>query len=350
MRREERRRHLCSLDRSLCIVEKVKIYLDSPPPVLGRPAIAPRPDTPRHLITFHSGFPYSLAAERLERQARATGWFTGIDVFHPGVNHPAMLAFVADHGEFVRRNSRGYGYWRWKPLLVKAMLESLPEGAHLYYVDAGCELSRFGSVRFAALDHELAARGVLCFTTEFLDAGWCKREAVEAVFGAWNETVMSSRQIQGTWFGLRNVASVRDCIAEWSALAIQGELITDSYDPSRQHPEFLEHRHDQALWSLVLKKNGIQPLPQEDCFEKWLYVRNSWVLLVPVHGLRSRGGRSWINAIVAASTEKSCLNNLRAPSMLLRVQFTLSRFRKRTIDTVSRMYTGLARLRTGRPT
>lgn len=331
-------------------MEKVKIYLDSPPPVLGRPAAAPRPGALRHLITFHSGYPYSRAADRLERQARATGWFTGIDIFYPGVKHPAMLAFLAEHGEFVRRNSRGYGYWRWKPLLVKAMLESLPEGAHLYYVDAGCELSRLGSARFAALDHELAGRGVLCFENEFREVGWCKREAVEAIFGGWNQAVMTSRQIQATWFGLRNVAPVRDCIAEWTARAIQGELITDSHDPWRQHPQFFQHRHDQALWSLVLKKNGVKPLPQEDCFEKWLYVRDSWVLLAPVHGLRSRGGGSLIDGIVATSTEQSCLNNLRAPSTLLRGHLALSRLRTRTIGMMSRLRSRLrAGLRPRRP-
>lgn len=276
-------------------------------------------------MTFHSGYPYSLAAERLARQARTTGWFKNVDVFHPGSPHAAMQAFVANHGEFVRRNPRGYGCWRWKPLLVQAMLASLPEGDHLYYMDAGCELSVIGSARFAALDHELACRGILCFEIAFPELGWCKREAVDAIFGNWDDVATRSRQIQSTWFGLRNIASMRERIVEWVAWATQGDLITDSCDSEYQHPLFQDHRHDQALWSLMLKKHGIQPMPQEDCFERWLYVRDSWVLLAPVHGLRSRGNRSRIEGIVAASSEKGCLRNLSTPSMPFRGRLAFSR-------------------------
>lgn len=331
-------------------VDKAKIYLDSPPGALGQPARASRPGALRYLMTFHSGDPYSLAARRLERQARATGWFNRVETIHPEVKHPAMRAFLAQHGDFVRRHSRGYGYWRWKPLLTKAVLESLPEGAHLYYVDAGCELSRLGAARFAALDEELAQRGVLCFENAFREAGWCKREAVDAILGGWNEAAMSARQIQATWFGLRNVAAVREWIAQWAFWASCDALITDWHDPSRQHFRFQEHRHDQALWSLVLKKNGVEPLPQEDCFEKWLYVRDSWVLLAPVHGVRSRGARSLIDGIAAASTEQGCLDNLRAPSPRLKRRLAFSRLQARTVGALSRLRSRVrAEFRSGRP-
>jgi len=341
--------HRSGTTESSCAAERPRIYLDSPPRVLGQPARASRRGALRYLMTFHSGHPYSLAAGRLERQARATGWFNRVETFHPGMRHPAMFAFLAKHDDFVRRHSRGYGYWRWKPLLITALLESLPEAAHLYYVDAGCELSRLGAARFAALDDELTGRGVLCFENAFPEAGWCKREAVDAIVGGWNEAVMSSRQIQATWFGLRNVATVRDWIAEWAFWAAQDALITDWHDPSRQHPRFQEHRHDQALWSLVLKKHGVEPLPQEDCFEKWLYVRDSWVLLAPVHGLRSRGARSLIDGIVAASTEQGCLDNLRAPSTRLKRRLAISRLQARTIGVLSRLRSRVrAELRSGR--
>jgi hypothetical protein len=322
----------------------IKPYIDAPLPALDA-LQAPLRDAPRHLVTFHSGYPYAHAAERLHRQALATGWFTDVHVLHPGNRHPAMESFLKDHGEFIRRNSRGYGYWRWKPLLMKAMLEGLPEGALLYYMDAGCELSTFGSARFATLDGELAARNVLCFQTGFRELEWCKREAVEAVLGGWSEAAMSCPQIEATWFGLRNVAPVRAFIAEWASWAAEGELITDTHDPSRQHAAFREHRHDQALWSLVVKKHGFRPLPQEHCFERWLYVRDSWVLLAPVHALRSRRRRSVLDGIVAASSESDIRRNLRSPSMRLKGLLAVSRVKIRMIYMLGRM---LASLRTRR--
>jgi hypothetical protein len=318
-------------------VTKAKIYLDAPPLVLNPSAPMPLPDAQRHLITFHSGHPFSQAAERLALQAQAAGWFASVEVLHPDCGHPVMLAFESVYGEFARCNPRGYGYWRWKPLLVQAVLTSLPEGAHLYYMDAGCELSVLGSSRFAALDHELAGRGILCFEIDLPEHGWCKREATEAVLGAWQDQVMESRQIQATWFGLRNTARTREIIAEWAAWATQGNLITDEHIPAQQHPNFRAHRHDQALWSLILKKHGIRPMPQEDCFERWLYVRNSWVLLAPVHGLRSRGNRSRIDGIVIDSNKEECLKNLRLPSIMFKRRSASLRLQARTVGWLSHL-------------
>jgi hypothetical protein len=91
------------------------------------------------------------------------------------------------------------------------------------------------------------------------------------------------------------------------------------------------------------------PLPQEDCFEKWLYVRDSWVLLAPVHGLRSRGAGSSIDRIVAGSTEQGCLDNLRAPSARLRRRLAFSRLQTRTIGMLSRLRSRMrAEMRSGR--
>jgi hypothetical protein len=314
-----------------------KIYLDSPPPALGLPGATLAREPARHLMTFYSGSPYSFAARRLAVQASSTGWFMNIHVLHPDCPHPAMHAFLEKHREFVDRNPRGYGYWRWKPFLLQSILASLPGGDHLYYIDAGCEISPFGAARFAALDMELAHRNILCFEVDFPELGWSKREAVDAILGGWNDAAMGSRQIQATWFGLRNIAPVRELVAEWAAWAAQGELITDSLDRNNQHALFKGHRHDQSLLSLVLKKHGIQPLPQEDCYERWLYVRESWVLLAPVHGLRSRGRRSRVNRIVPRSSKPSCLKNLHAPSLPFRARLALSRIEESGVGVLSRL-------------
>lgn len=323
------------------VITKPKIYLDSPPAVLDQPLDVPVPPTKRHLVTFHSGYPFSLAADRLANQARATGWFDTVEIVHPGASNPAMQTFATEHGDFVRNNPRGYGYWRWKPLLVQSLLASLPEGEHLYYMDAGCEISHFGSPRFSALDQELAERGILCFEIDFPEFGWCKREAAEAILGSWNDALMATRQIQATWFGLCNTAQVRECIAEWASWAIHGELITDVIAKERQHPDFHGHRHDQALWSLVLKKRGIQPMPQEDCFERWLYVPDSWALLAPIHGLRSRGRRSRIDRIAGRSSPQDCLANLRSPSLIFKGRLAVSRARILAIASLNQLRTSV---------
>ena len=48
--------------------------------------------------------------------------------------------FVKDHGEFIRNNPRGYGYWIWKPYIILKVLNQLDNGDILVYGDAGCEM------------------------------------------------------------------------------------------------------------------------------------------------------------------------------------------------------------------
>jgi hypothetical protein len=133
---------------------------------------------------------------------------------------------------------------------------------------------------------------------------------------------MNSRQYQSTWLGFCNTQQVREAVAEWVHWCSRDELLTDELNVTAQHPQFREHRHDQALLSLVLKRRGYVALPQEDCFDRALYVIDSWVLLAPVHGLRSTRRRSYLDTLVKQSSPERCRRNMTTPSsaFLLRVE------------------------------
>jgi hypothetical protein len=52
--------------------------------------------------------------------------------------------FWINHGDFIERNRRGYGYWIWKPYLIKKKLNELNNGDFLIYADCGCEINKNG--------------------------------------------------------------------------------------------------------------------------------------------------------------------------------------------------------------
>ena len=48
--------------------------------------------------------------------------------------------FWGKHKDFINSNQRGYGYWLWKPYIIKKKMEQLEVGDILLYLDCGCEI------------------------------------------------------------------------------------------------------------------------------------------------------------------------------------------------------------------
>jgi hypothetical protein len=96
----------------------------------------------KKFITFAAnGTNYIDAANRLICQAHSLDFFDQIYLFTID-DLIADKQFWQTHSEFISKNNRGYGYWLWKPYIIKKTLESLSDGDILLYLDAGCEIDK----------------------------------------------------------------------------------------------------------------------------------------------------------------------------------------------------------------
>lgn len=240
----------------------------------------------RYLVTAGFGRPYEEAAKRLRAQAERTGWFTDVITIGPSSDQlraPQILQSIQD---LQKEYPSGFGLWAWKPLLMLAACEMLPYGSHIYYVDAGCELSTRGRSRFSQLDRIVADTGSLFFHLPFRNRDWTA-PSVLAHF-----RVASQRlQTQATWFAIKNDAKGTQLMAEWCAEATSDDFALLKGIDQHQRVTSAHHRHDQSVLSSLLeaKHPHITTYPWEDFFAPWLYHRDSEILLAPVHALRSRG-------------------------------------------------------------
>ena len=62
--------------------------------------------------------------------------------------------------------------------------------------------------------------------------------------------VRDTRQLFGTFAAFRNNKFTRQFVREWLELCENPHALTDS-PSSDEHPDFLVHRHDQAIFSLL---------------------------------------------------------------------------------------------------
>ena len=155
----------------------------------------------------------------------------------------------------VLRSWTGAGYWLWKPYFIKRALSLLNEGEFLFYCDSG---SHF----IAHIDPliELVLRTgqqLLPFELQLLERSYTKRDAfilMECDLPRFFDT----RQRLASFILLRKSPFAVAFVDEFLELAQDPRLITNSKNRlGPDYPDFVAHRHDQSIFSLLTKRHGL---------------------------------------------------------------------------------------------
>ena len=200
---------------------------------------------------------YRNLVHRVCQQSVGLGFFTHIMGF-TDIDLKRDPDFWTKHGDFIEHNKRGYGYWLWKPYLINLVLEHLNENDVLVYIDAGSTINPNGLPRLNEYVDLLnnSDYGVLSFQLSWWpEKCWTKRILLEYFgFDADNETLNSGQCLGGLQVIKKNKHSV-ELVSKWFELASIYQFIDDT-KISNENSEFMEHRHDQSIYSLLVKKYG----------------------------------------------------------------------------------------------
>lgn len=154
---------------------------------------------------------------------------------------------------------RGYGYWNWKFKIVKFYLDKLEYGDKLYYSDAGLTWNNSDKAirRFQEqIDSMVDDINILVYNQPMIEQEWTKGDVLNALGVYDNYSICLSRQIFSGFFCLRKTPEVESLLNDIIDLSEIGkELITDKRSSIPNKPGFQEHRHDQSLFSVLVKKH-----------------------------------------------------------------------------------------------
>lgn len=232
-----------------------------------------------HLVTF-SDENMDRASQTCVRTAKTYGEVDSTWIYEPG----ALARFRAEPRLL---NERGCGYWWWKPqILFDAMSEAiirLPGGGYRDLIDGDTLIYADAGIEFINNVHYIVDRmdqDIFLFGNNWEHAHWCKRDVVNYVWSPLYALEHGSSQtgrpiivedggISWSNFGKQAQASViffrvsdysRKFVKEWLdwCLFEGGRLIDDSPSRTPNHPEFREHRHDQALLTTMAYRDGIK--------------------------------------------------------------------------------------------
>lgn len=235
-----------------------------------------------HLVTFSDESMSRAAQLCIESAARAGGVDDSLRWYYQDFR---LTDCYAKNYNLLSQ-SRGLGHWAWKPQIVDWAMRGLmtnrqfiensfcppKDGDILIYADAGVEF-------IAPVSHiiERMDQDIFLFGNNWEHAHWCKRDVVEAIWpreqgipdSYMNDSFLfwsrfnqrnGGKQAQASVIFFRVSDYTRAFVKEWLdwCLFEGGRLIDDSPSRLPNHPEFQEHRHDQAILTTMAYREGIK--------------------------------------------------------------------------------------------
>ena len=158
----------------------------------------------------------------------------------------------------ILNQSRGAGYWLWKPYFIKKTLDKINDGDLLVYSDSG---SIYQASVQPLIDSILKDKhGVLSFELKgLIEKDYTKRDAF-ILMNLDDSKYTDSSQREATYIWLIKNEFTTKLISEYLEYAQNENIITDSKNiKGDNYSTFKDHRHDQSIWSLLCKKYDIEP-------------------------------------------------------------------------------------------
>ncbi len=162
--------------------------------------------------------------------------------------------------------SRGFGYWCWKPQIVLQALETMDDGDILLYSDIGCHLNPARRDEMLALftRAERSTFGILGVQISLLERMWTKGDLFDHFGVRDRPDITETGMFAGMMFWIRkSPQTVQFFLDISSVFDARFELIDDSPSKSPNLPGFIENRHDQSVYSILAKLNGIDAVRDE---------------------------------------------------------------------------------------
>ena len=169
---------------------------------------------------------------------------------------------------------RGYGYWIWKPYVVKQVLEKLSPGDILVYSDCGNQWVARAKARFDQYVNMLSKeKPIVTFQQQHLEKDWTKGDVFQHICPHDIERYAVTLQIWSGCFLMIKTEQTISLIDQWNEIAQKHrDLFTDRVSKYPNTEFFQENRHDQSCFSLLVKQMPhveISWIEVDDLYGKW---------------------------------------------------------------------------------
>jgi hypothetical protein len=210
-------------------------------------------------VSFGSGMVWAGARKRLFKQLNQFD-FMSVEILDEAWIESSTFIPTSTK-QFIKSNAKGFGYWIWKPYLIKFILQKYPECDGVFYLDIGCEfnVNQESILRFREYLLLASSFGSFAFELSEPDLHWTSTRVINELNA---EAIAESNQIAATTFFLSNTPENLRFLDEWVYLCTKNnfKLLTEE---ESINSNFKNHRHDQSIFSLLWKMKDNFSCPNE---------------------------------------------------------------------------------------
>ena len=164
--------------------------------------------------------------------------------------------------------NRGAGYWLWKPYIILKTLDKMEEGDFLFYVDAGVMFLGHAEDFIEKLNEN--NKDIILFGNWHTNRTYVKKDLYSIM--NISEKYRDLLQLDaGVCIVIRNTEKSRNFMRNWLNHCKDERLLTDIKSKGEEFSDFNEHRHDQAILTMLYYKNpeNILLIKQQDYTYLW---------------------------------------------------------------------------------
>ena len=216
------------------------------------------------IITFGTDDLFKNKKIRFKQQATDINFFDSVII----EDEKTIKPLLKEHEEFIINNKRGYGYWIWKAFIIKNQLEKMKTNDILFYLDCGSSIINNNVERLDNYINILKDYDVMVFDNPDHKT---KKNVKMNVINEFNieDDILEQNLIEGGCIILKNTKKTKEFIDEWKRYMIKDnyQLVNDDLLNLPQHEEFMEHRHDQSILTILARQkdyvyvnNGLEEL------------------------------------------------------------------------------------------
>ena len=220
------------------------------------------------------------SVNRLQKQAEESLYYDLIKIFNPNDFDDKLKIYI---NNLLKKNKkRGYGFWFWKPYLIKKMMNNINDNDIIHYIDVGCHIIKNKNKKFNEYLNFLIEEKnwILPFQYYFdenqINDGINYPERQEYKYTKADLlkyfNFINSKEITDTpqfWAGnifIKKNHESKEFLSEWiNIMYNNSHLVDDSISKINNHQDFIENRHDQSVFSLLCKKYKLNSFSAYEC-------------------------------------------------------------------------------------
>ena len=220
------------------------------------------------------------SVNRLQKQAEESLYYDLIKIFSPNDFDDKLKVYI---NNLLKKNKkRGYGFWFWKPYLIKKMMNNINDNDIIHYVDVGCYIVKNKNKKFNEYLNFLIEEKnwILPFQYYFDEnqrnngINYPERQEYKYTKSDLLKyfNFINSKEITDTpqfWAGnifIKKNHESKEFLSEWiNIMYNNSHLVDDSISKINNHQDFIENRHDQSVFSLLCKKYKLNSFSAYEC-------------------------------------------------------------------------------------